>query len=93
MTLIRSIYSLIVIISIEALLLATYLAGSRTVMQMQSNAIGYAKFYIDSRRLNIRTISNSGTPLGLSANMRLPDCFSPTLLLPQLVLAVLVQEP
>ncbi len=31
----------------EALLLATYLVGSRTVMQMQSNAIGYAKFYID----------------------------------------------
>jgi hypothetical protein len=44
-----------------------------------------------SRRLNIRAISNSGTPLGLSANMPLPDCFSPTLLLPQLVLAVLVQ--
>lgn len=33
------------IISIAALLLATYLVGSRTVMQMQSNAIGYAKFY------------------------------------------------
>jgi hypothetical protein len=37
-----------VIISIEALLLATYLVGSRTVMQMQSNAIGYAKPVTDA---------------------------------------------
>jgi len=31
------------------LLLATYLVGSRTVMQMQSNAIGYAMFYSRSQ--------------------------------------------
>jgi len=38
-----------VIISKEALLLATYLVGSRTVMQMQSNRIGCAKFYSRSQ--------------------------------------------
>jgi len=38
-----------VIISIQALLLATHLVDSGTVMQMQSNAIGYAKFYSRSQ--------------------------------------------
>jgi len=46
-----------VIISIEALLLATYLVGSRTVMQMQSNAIGYAKFYSRSQMHSFVIIS------------------------------------
>ena len=48
------------IISIEALLLATYLVGSRTVMQMQiSNAIGYAKFFSHSYDAVIR-VSDEG---------------------------------
>ena len=45
-----------------------------------------------SRRLSIRTISNSGTPLGLSANMPLPDCLFRNVVASLVGLAVVVQE-
>jgi hypothetical protein len=49
-----------VIISIEALLLANYWVSSRTVMQMQSNAIGYAKFDSRSHNAMIRVYDEAG---------------------------------
>ena len=48
------------ITSIEPLLLANYLVASRTVMQMQSNAIGYAKLYSRSRGAVIRVYDQVG---------------------------------
>jgi hypothetical protein len=49
-----------VIISIEALVPANYLLGSRTLMQMQSNAIGYAEFYSRSHDAVIRVYDDAG---------------------------------
>ena len=39
---------------------ANYLLGSRTLMQMQSNAIGYAKFYSRSHDAVIRVYDDAG---------------------------------
>jgi tryptophan synthase beta subunit len=42
---------------------ANYLLGSRTLMQMQSNAIGYAKFYSRSHDAVIRVYDDAGNAI------------------------------